>query len=58
MYVSSAYLPMEEVCKVPSGQVTFPYIASFLIIIFTKELHTHDGKYENNDEQDKSQVGQ
>ena len=49
---------MEEVCKVPSGHVTFPYIASFLIVIFTKKLHTHHGKYENNDKQDKSQVGQ
>ena len=49
---------MKEVCKVPPRHFTFPNGTNVIVIILAKKLHSHDGKDENNDKQNKCQIGQ
>ena len=51
-------LPVQEIREVPSGHFTSPFVADLFDVELPKELHTHHGKDEDDDTEDKSQVGE
>lgn len=54
----SVVIPVHEVCEIPPGHCTSIPLTNVALVIFSKQLHSHHGKYKDDNTQHEGQVRQ
>ena len=57
-YAKNYHKTVKKIREIPTGHITLPNTTYVFIVIFAEQLHTHHSKNENNNQQNKGQIGQ